>query len=78
MERSRRRLEDEVITILVAGTEAPVKVLSMAMYYLGSEPAIGEKLRAELKTILPARTSTATYAELEKLPYLVCSLFVAS
>ncbi|OOO05330.1 cytochrome P450 [Aspergillus oryzae] len=70
MERSRRRLEDEVITILVAGTEAPVKVLSMAMYYLGSEPAIGEKLRAELKTILPARTSTATYAELEKLPYL--------
>ncbi|KAB8218345.1 cytochrome P450 [Aspergillus novoparasiticus] len=70
MERSRQRLEDEVITILVAGTEAPVKVLSMAMYYLGREPAIAEKLRAELKTVLPAPTSTATYAELEKLPYL--------
>jgi hypothetical protein len=76
MARNHRRLEDEVITILVAGTEAPVKVLSMAMYYLGSEPAIEEKLRAELKTVLPAPTSTATYAELEKLPYLVCSYFL--
>lgn len=46
------------------------------MYYLGSEPAIGERLRAELKTILPARTSIATYAELEKLPYLVCSFLL--
>lgn len=75
-ERSRQRLEDEVITILVAGNEAPAKVLSMAMYYLGSKPALGEKLRAELKTVLPERTSTATYAELEQLPYLVCSYFL--
>lgn len=75
-ERGRRRLEDEVLIILAAGTETSSHVLTKATYFLGSEKTIANKLWAELRTIMPTRNSTATYSELERLPYLVRLLFV--
>ena len=71
-ERSQRRIEDEVFTLLGAGTETTASTLMIMTYYVSRDKSIRDKLRSELKQVLPTATSTATWPELEKLPYLVC------
>ncbi|PYH72891.1 cytochrome P450 [Aspergillus vadensis CBS 113365] len=69
-ERSKRRIEDEVFTLLGAGTETTASTLMIMTYYVSRDKSIRDKLRNELKQVLPTPTSTATWPELEKLPYL--------
>ncbi|KAK2763202.1 hypothetical protein FQN54_009838 [Arachnomyces sp. PD_36] len=69
-ERSGARLQDELFVILGAGTETTARVLTVAAYYLARDPIVLNTLRTELKQVLPTPTSTASWAELEKLPYM--------
>ncbi|PWY79270.1 cytochrome P450 [Aspergillus heteromorphus CBS 117.55] len=69
-ERSLRRIEDEVFTLLGAGTETTASTLMLMVYHTAQDRSIVEKLRAELKQLMPTPTSTPTWTELEKLPYL--------
>ncbi|KAJ5179641.1 cytochrome P450 [Penicillium capsulatum] len=69
-ERTLSRLQDEGFTVIVAGTETTMRSIAIATYYIFENPTIRDKLRAELKQVLPTPTSTTTLPELEKLPYL--------
>jgi cytochrome P450 len=70
-ERTFTRVLYESGVILQAGTESISRSLTLAAFYLAHEPSMWEKLREELRTVLPTPTSTATWAQLEQLPYLV-------
>lgn len=69
-ERTMSRLRDETWAVVGAGTETTSRALTVAAYHLGRNPGVVRKLRAELCTLLPERDSTASWLELEKLPYL--------
>ncbi|GFF32239.1 trichodiene oxygenase [Aspergillus udagawae] len=70
-ERSLARIQDEAFIILAAGTETTARTLTIATFYMANEPRIWKKLRDELQSsVLPTLSSTATWTELEKLPYL--------
>lgn len=58
---------DDVITLLVAGSENPKNALSWTLYLLGSHPAVYERLRDEVARVLQGRLPT--YADLRSLPY---------
>lgn len=70
-ERTLRRIQDEVFTLLGAGTETTASTLMVMIYHVSQDEGIRDKLRSELKQIMPTPTSAATWTELEKLPYLV-------
>ncbi|KAF7116903.1 hypothetical protein CNMCM5793_005533 [Aspergillus hiratsukae] len=70
-ERSLARIQDESLVILTAGTETTGRTLAIATFHMSNEPRIWKKLREELRSsVLPTPSSTTTWAELEKLPYL--------
>lgn len=70
-ERTIDRLQDEGQILLGAGSETTAKTLTTIAFYLLSNKALLSKLREELKSILPTPLSTASWTELEQLPYLV-------
>ncbi|PYI03028.1 benzoate 4-monooxygenase cytochrome P450 [Aspergillus sclerotiicarbonarius CBS 121057] len=69
-ERTLRRIQDEVFTLLGAGTETTASTLMVMIYHVSQDEGIRDKLRNELKQIMPTPTSAVTWTELEKLPYL--------
>ncbi|KAI0460036.1 cytochrome P450 [Xylaria acuta] len=69
-ERSARRLEDEGLIVVVAGTETTARTLTVASYHIFSDKPLLMKLRAEIQTVMPTPTSKAPWSELEQLPYL--------
>ncbi|KAI9044814.1 putative cytochrome P450 oxygenase [Aspergillus affinis] len=69
-ERTLPRLQDEGMTLLAAGTETTSRTITVAAYHLYREKGMVQRLRSELKTVLPTITSQATWTDLEKLPYL--------
>ncbi|RHZ67349.1 cytochrome P450 [Aspergillus thermomutatus] len=70
-ERTLARVQDEAFIILGAGTETTGRTLAIATFYMSNEPRIWKKLQDELRSnVLPTPSSTTTWAELEKLPYL--------
>ncbi|KAF2114400.1 putative benzoate 4-monooxygenase cytochrome P450 [Lophiotrema nucula] len=69
-ERTFARVHDESGVILQAGTESISRSLTIAAFHLAHQPSMRERLREELRTVLPMPTSTATWAQLEQLPYL--------
>ncbi|KAL4799004.1 cytochrome P450 [Aspergillus venezuelensis] len=69
-ERTKQRLEDECLIVLGAGTETTARTLTIAAFYLAHDQRLLRKLRDELRTVLPTVTSTCSWLELEKLPYL--------
>jgi cytochrome P450 len=71
-ERTLARLRDEGLSLLAAGTETTSRVLAVASFHLLSDKTMWLRLREELKQVMPTPTSTATWAQLEQLPYLVC------
>lgn len=70
-ERTLSRLQDEGFTFLVAGTETTMRALSFTAYHVYQDRAMLERLRTELREVLPTPNSKATWPTLEKLPYLV-------
>ena len=71
-ERTVPRVRDEAMVVFGAGTETTARVLTTASYYLYRDAPRLEKLRAELKTVMPDSTGPVSLAQLESLPYLVC------
>ncbi|KAI1393513.1 cytochrome P450 [Hypoxylon trugodes] len=69
-ERSTRRLEDEGLIVVVAGTETTARTLTLASYYIFQNKEMLERLRSEIKTVMPTPTTEASWSELEQLPYL--------
>jgi cytochrome P450 len=72
-ERSIARQEEESLIVLAAGTETTARTLSLAAYYIYKDQAMVQRLRDEIRTVLPTATSTCALSELEQLPYLVRS-----
>ncbi|KAE8380452.1 cytochrome P450 [Aspergillus bertholletiae] len=69
-ERTIPRVRDEAMVVLGAGTETTARVLTTGSYHLYRDGPRLEKLRAELKTIMPEPTSQISLVQLEQLPYL--------
>jgi len=53
------QLRDEAVTLFLAGHETTALTLAHTLYLLGKHPAIEQKLRAELDTVLGGRLPTA-------------------
>jgi cytochrome P450 len=70
-EMAPTRLLGESHVILGAGTETTARTLAVTTFYLMKHRDIGDRLRDELKTVLPNIDSKATLPQLEALPYLV-------
>jgi cytochrome P450 len=66
-EWSAQLLCDAVITFLGAGVETAAQALGWTWYLLAQHPAVAERLRAELDTVLGSRPPTP--ADLPYLPY---------
>ncbi|KAF2237960.1 cytochrome P450 [Viridothelium virens] len=69
-ERSPRRLEDEGLIVVVAGTETTARTLTLAAFYLYQNKPLLQKLREELRPTMPTPTTEASWPQLEQLPYL--------
>ncbi len=63
----RRRLRDELITILLAGHETTAATLSFAWYEMSQHPEVGEKMRAEAFEVLG--DGPPAYEDLRRLTY---------
>lgn len=59
--------------LIGAGTETTARNLAVIIYYLLRDKDMLERLRRELRIAIPIRSSRASLADLEKLPYLVSS-----
>ncbi len=70
-ERTRRRLEDEGLVVLLAGTETTARVLATAAFYIYQNKPLVTKLREELRPVMPTPTTEPSWTQLEQLPYLV-------
>jgi cytochrome P450 len=62
---SERQLRDEVVTVLIAGHETTALTLSWTWYSLAENPAVLQRLHAELATVLNGRLPTV-----DDLPHL--------
>lgn len=69
--RTPERLMNEGLSLANAGTETTARSLSLATYHLLSIDNIRNKLREELKQLMPTPDVRPTWNDLEKLPYLV-------
>lgn len=73
-EKTVHRLADEAEILVAAGSETTARTISYTSFYVLDTPGMLEKLRAELRSVMPDETALPTWTELEQLPYLV-SLF---
>ncbi|PKY00826.1 cytochrome P450 [Aspergillus campestris IBT 28561] len=69
-ERTLDRIRDEALVILAAGTETTARVLTIGFFHIYRDPSILQKLRDEIKQVMPQPTDRVSLAQLEKLPYL--------
>lgn len=77
-ERTRCRLEDEGLLLLLAGTETTARVLATAAFYIYQNKALVTKLREELRPVMPTPTTELSWTQLEQLRYLVHTYVVWS
>jgi cytochrome P450 len=69
-DKSERRLCDEMNIVIGAGTESSAQTLQRTFFHIVSNPAVLQKLRAELKKAIPNANSKVDLALLQSLPYL--------
>ncbi|KAJ5085427.1 benzoate 4-monooxygenase cytochrome P450, partial [Penicillium argentinense] len=69
-EKTLDRLDDEASVLFGAGTETTARTLSIACFYLAKDPKLMERLRGELKLVMPSPESRPTWSQLEQLPIL--------
>ncbi len=62
-----RSIRDEVVTLVVAGSETTAVMLGWTLYLLASNPDAEARLHEEIETVLSGRT--AGYADVPKLTY---------
>ncbi|KAL4879217.1 cytochrome P450 [Aspergillus karnatakaensis] len=68
--RRPERLMNEGFALVSAGTETTARSLAVGLWHIYSREDIRDKLREELKTVMPSPDSRPTWNQLEKLPYL--------
>jgi cytochrome P450 len=73
-EKETRRLAEEAVLLVGAGTHTTSWILTVITFYLLSNRSLLEKLRDELRTVLPETNSHASLMQLEKLPFLTAVL----
>lgn len=72
-EKTPKRLESEAASILGAGAVTTAWTLTVAMYHLTVNPQKLERLRSEIRSIMPdPQNEPAKLQQLEQLPYLTC------
>ena len=64
-------LQGAAANFVGAGTETTARTLAVTSYYLLQNPKMLEKLRGELRAVMPTRDSRPSLPKLETLPYLV-------
>lgn len=69
--RGSRRLSNDAMSVLTAGTETTARALVVGLYNIIQDTKIKDKLRDELKTVMPTPQSRPTWDQLKQLPYLV-------
>ncbi|KAE8153238.1 cytochrome P450 [Aspergillus avenaceus] len=69
-ERSLARVKDEAFIFLLAGTESTARVLTTGAFWIYRDRSLLQKVRDELKPIMPEPTTRVPLTQLEKLPYL--------
>jgi cytochrome P450 len=70
-ERTVQRVADEAMIVQLAGIDTTSRALTTGLYHLLREPRVLEKLKQELRTVIPRRNARPTLRQLEQLPYLV-------
>lgn len=69
-EKETRRLTDEAMVIVIAGSETTASTLAAIMYHLLADRKLFARLRAELETVMPDRNELPVASKLDKLPLL--------
>ena len=72
-EKTATRLQMETLNIIAGGTETTARALAVGVFHLANKPSLLLQLRDELRTVMPFPDSTASWTQLEQLPFLVCS-----
>ena len=70
-EKEPRRMLEEGLSIISAGSETAANILVVTHFHLPSSPDVLAKLQAELREALPSVESPVELRVVEKLPYLV-------
>lgn len=65
------QLKDEAYSILAAAADTTGNAMTIGAYHVISNPAIYQKLTAELTEAFPDNTVQLDFLTLERLPYLV-------
>lgn len=65
----------DAFALLVAGTDTVAVTTVMITWALLNNPQMMQRLKAELREVMPGREDTVDWAGLEKLPYLVSKRF---
>ena len=68
---STTELTSDAFLMLLGGTDTTAAALTVAVFGALRNPHVMNKLRAELRGVMPTATTKADWASLEKLPYLV-------
>lgn len=68
---TRDSVQDEAQVMMFAGSDTVAHTLITGLFHILDNPAVHEKLFAELAQAWPDLAAAPGYEELEKLPYLV-------
>ncbi|KAL3471771.1 cytochrome P450 [Aspergillus californicus] len=68
--RTPERLMNEGFAFIIGGTETTARSLSVGAWHIYSREDVRQKLREELKTVMPSPESSPSWNQLERLPYL--------
>lgn len=69
-EKALQRLVEEGFSLFVAGTETVSWTLTVVAYHLLTQPAILQKVTAEVRSVIGESGDVPDWTALEKLPYL--------
>lgn len=64
-------MAEEAMTLLTASGDTGARTLTVAMYHLHANPQCLQRLREELKSVMPKATDDVEVKKLEALPWLV-------
>lgn len=70
-EKAYNRMSHEGVVSIAAGGETTARAMTIATYFLLSEPEILRHLEEELQHIMPEPSSRPALRQLERLPWLV-------
>ena len=70
-EKRPERMAHEGFEILLAGSDTTARTMGIAVYHLIANPSIAQRLREELKAVMPRPQDTVELRILHELPWLV-------